>query len=254
MVFPEAWREGEAQHLDAVREDFENMGYNVVAQLYEDSDNRRDRHGLMMIGREDLVLESWPVRLAGRTALQLAVYDEQSACSVDVVGVHLDDRLEITRVEQVLSLLEYLEQLWDTVQKRPVVAVGDFNAMKDGMRASILRTVGYVASLLPQLEPGTPKPENMFSMEGLCYIPPRLASLYSRLGGMATGETLRILLASGFRDDNQPHASTATNNFPIAEIDHIVARDADVSDYKVVSNSFTDHRQVRAIITPYIAL
>ena len=48
-VFPEAWQEGETKYLDLSLEEFDKAGYETSQVLYEDLEQRSDRHGFLGI-------------------------------------------------------------------------------------------------------------------------------------------------------------------------------------------------------------
>jgi endonuclease/exonuclease/phosphatase family metal-dependent hydrolase len=243
-VFPEAYKEGEERYLDDVKAIFDQQGYVAVQQLYNDADNRQDRHGLIIAARHELALAYEPVRLAmSRSALQLLTYDPETEAQIDFYGVHFKDRPAPVRYEEAASLLEYVDP------DRAAVVAGDFNNMKRSGRATVLRAMGHVAGKFPQHEPGTPKPAKMMSRDGFRYVPARLASLFSRLGEMARGDVIDAMMESGFYDDDQDHSPTMSNKFPVAKIDLVVARKLRVHDQTTRKNRYTDHRTLVASVS-----
>ncbi|HEX3569151.1 MAG TPA: endonuclease/exonuclease/phosphatase family protein [Candidatus Saccharimonadales bacterium] len=243
-ILPEAYFEGSDDRLDNVTEDFDVLGYRVKHHLYEDVDGRRDRHGLMLIGRHELMGHVELIRLAGRTAFKASVADPTSDREGDFFGVHLDDRSKYTRALQTDDLLTHV------VDRRPTIVAGDDNDMHArGLRTRILRAATRPLCALPLIEPGTPMPANMKSLAGLEYVAGRIGSLGSRLHEATSGVVMQRLEAAQFRDADESRRPTMSNRLPLAQLDHIMVRDAVPTGSRTRRNRLSDHRIVSARVT-----
>lgn len=229
-IFPEARAEDESLAAETTI-NFHNAGYEIFDKNYNDDDGRRDRHGLVLIAKPELVHEAHTVRLAGRNAIHLTLVQ-----GTHLMGVHLDDRGELRRRDQADIAIR---TLGDTA-----VIAGDFNAMhgSDGI-ARLLRRVGPFADKLPARDPvrgeKTPKIQ-------------RLGSLAQRLVSMAIGTTLSDFESAGFRDASEDHMPTMRKGPMAVQLDHILFRGSvgveaptEVRD----GNGLSDHKLIHARLT-----
>ena len=211
-VFPEAWQESKPELLGDVEAKLASK-YVVIRTLYDDTDGREDRHGLLGIVRKDCQdadIEPSIVSLGSRNAVRLPVIDPDTKTRCDVFGIHFDDRTEERRIGQASALCTIIDR------GKPTVVVGDFNSMHyEDVRARVLRGLGPMARRIPSIDPS---PEAN---------PPklkRIGSLAQRLTGMATGTTLQIMKDAGFVDVDQRHR--ATKGF--VQLDRVMVSGAEV--------------------------
>lgn len=143
-----------------------------------------------------------------------------------MIGVHLDDRKETTRVEQTQALLAQIDP------NKPTVIMGDMNSMhRDDPRAIALRMATPVVELLPQGEPG--KPQSKIA---------RVGSLATRLTGMAEGGPIAVLEEAGYRDADAKRQATKS----FVQLDHIMVPEWMVTEDFVVQpmKGLSDHSAV----------
>ncbi len=244
VALPEAFNEaadtgdaGKAALLEEALSSFEAEGYRVRSVLYNDTDGRKDRHGFTMLNRES-ESEMHVVDLGNRRVLGAYV----GGLSLHVVGVHLDDRAEVTRLEQASNLVGSLDE------DDHNVLMGDFNAMHHhDIRARLLRMTGPTVRLLPSVDPGEQAP-NLAKLR-------RIGSLSQRLAGMATGSALQYLHDVGYRDVDEQLRPTKG---PV-QLDHILTNFDElhrghylnVGDYRVDESSAgeSDHRPISAVVS-----
>lgn len=216
-----------------------DAGYDAHRVLYNDADGRKDRHGFALLtrlrGTENAVRA---IELGSRTVLGQHI----GALALDIVGVHLDDRRELTRMEQTKALLAQLDA------ENHNVVMGDFNAMhRTDSKARILRLMRPFARALPVVDPGETAP-NLAKLR-------RVGSLSSRLTDMANGSTMNRFRAADYIDVDEQHQPTRG---PV-QLDHILtnfhsknnaAAYLDIGDYQVheVTSVESDHRPVSAVI------
>ena len=150
--FSEAYKEGDEEHLEAVLDRFRILGYAALHEYYNDDDGRRDRHGLLAISRVGGLAVQ---RMRSRNGAHIVAHDEETGSSINIYGVHLDDRRERGRLWQTHTLREQIE---NTESKNENIIMGDFNAMHgDDSRARLFRRLKSIWELVPSVEPGTPK-------------------------------------------------------------------------------------------------
>ena len=231
-ILPEAYREGHESHLPAITELFSQAGYTAIHGLYNDHDGRLDRHGIMgVVKTESLRGDPQIIKTLGRSALHIPIKDSDSGATMDVYGVHLDDRREETRQAYASGLLKLMRRSSADIS----VAGGDFNAMhRKSWRSRILRALRPIAKRLPTIEP---RPD--FKYPKL----KRLGSLVSRLTGMANGGTMQKFTTAGFRDThpNQPATIGSFN------LDHIVFKgNVTAVGNPVQKTNKSDHRLLTA--------
>jgi endonuclease/exonuclease/phosphatase family metal-dependent hydrolase len=231
-VFSEAWHESEAHLLDDVLEAFEGLGYAVTPILYEDAEERDDRHGILGIVRTEAVDKpSRSIRLASRSAIHLSMADPESDDPIDLFGVHLNDRNESSRLEQAHALLEIIGD------SSPAVVGGDFNAMhRRGVWPQVL------AVTAPLLHP---IPEINYAPD---YTPPKVHHILDglrRASEMACGSTLQAFADVDFRDAHPQHRPTML----MFNVDHILARGLQVIDRQIHAKTpDSDHQAISAVL------
>jgi endonuclease/exonuclease/phosphatase (EEP) superfamily protein YafD len=165
------------------------------------------------------------------------------------------------RIDQAWALLDTLDNHHESS-----VIVGDLNNMHSFTKRAKLLAHPIVRSMigtLPQVEPGHKEvfmaraAENKLSqkLQGLHYKSARIGSLAARLSGMAEGRALEVFESAGFvdADPNQQATMLLFGQFSLAQLDHIMARDAKVTEFSVLpKDGLSDHRAVAATITANI--
>ena len=244
--FSEAYDADRAQAVDSALPQFMDYGYQVVYGTYDDADQRKDRQGLAMLVRRDLVVPSKSPRLMrvdGRTMAECWVVDPVNGQEVHFVGVHLNDRSEALRQAEVDDLLATVVQL-----EEPTIIAGDFNSLyKEHARGLVVRTARSVnrlvkLKLFPAPEPVvTTHPKKNLG---------RVGSLSKRLSEMASGQTMERLRAAGFTDADPKHRPTHPAARPFVQLDHIlVSSRLRVQRFEILPRSTSDHLGIVAEIT-----
>jgi len=237
LVLPEAHSENSIDNL-IYREQLIDMGYNLRSVAYQDDmASRKDAYAnqlsIMLLSK--LPIEKFEIiRLADfRNAFVATIIDSPSNKKFRVIGLHLDDRSELTRLSQVTDLLKIINQ-----SDLPTVVLGDFNAMHgdDFWPARFLRLklVRFLAKFI-------------------------LPVISLRAIEMARGETLRLLQSDiGLCDADTKHRPTTTPkmrriewmpSIRLIQIDHIfVTSDIKVKDFQINPDEGADHRAIIATL------
>lgn len=214
------------------------LGYRVYSVPYQD--DMALRKDAIALQSSLMLLSKLPVRKLESVRLGdfrnglVAMVEYKSGHLLRVIGVHLDDRLEETRLRQVVDLSKIVK-----AASLPTVVMGDFNAM----HGSDLWPAKFLRSPLMKL---------------LSYIV--LPSLSRRAVEMARGEALRSLgVSSGLVDADPRHQPTATPkirglawmpSIRLIQIDHIfISQSLAVRDYTVAADGGADHRAISADIS-----
>lgn len=172
------------------------------------------------------------IRLADkRNALTAVITDPKSKQQFRMIGIHMDDRSEETRLKQAKELSVIINE-----SKLPTVMVGDYNAMhgEDIWPAKLLRS----------------RPIKKMSN----YVLPAISI---RAVEMARGEALRILeSATGLHDADPTHRPTTTPkmrgfewlpSIRLIQIDHMFISDSiKVNNFHVAADGGADHRAIIA--------
>lgn len=238
-VFPEAHREGQTHLLGDACNLLEDIGgYTIATTSYNDQDGRADRHGLFMVAKRELVRDTRIIQMAGRTALMFEVAERDSQKTMDIFGVHLDDRHEKTRRQQACSLLAAMRE------GVPTVVAGDMNALHGQTdRARRIRPASVVTEFLPAKDPVPGVKQSKVS---------RMSSLLQRAVRMADGSTLRVLEEAGFEDADPEYRPTMPSKYPLLQLDHILYDKyvrTDPTAFMVhPHNPAADHRMVSALV------
>lgn len=233
LVLLEAHSQNSLEDLE-VKKQLKDLGYKFYSVAYEDdmasrSDAFYKKLSLMLLSK--LPIKKFEIIRLGnfRNTLTAIVHDDKNGIDLRVIGVHLDDRSEDTRLKQIKDLTKIVDS-----SKMPTIVMGDFNSMhgKDLWPSKFLRS--KVARLLA-------KP-----------LPPLLVS---KAFGMARGEGLDFLQANTNLVDADPkHQPTATPKmrgrewFPsirLIQIDHIfVSPDIKVKKFQIAPDGGADHRAI----------
>lgn len=173
-----------------------------------------------------------------RNALIAKIIDPQTGRHIRLIGVHLDDRAESLRLEQLGDLIPIINN-----SELPTVMVGDYNAMHGrGRIARLLRSwlVRSFVRCLPTLS---------------------LRDFGKRAMEMATGTTISALLSeTNLSDADSRHRPTTTPkvrqhswlpSVRMLDLDHMLVSEAIiVSDFTIVRrDGGSDHRAISAHIS-----
>jgi len=219
-----------------------SMGYRLALFPYGDTDGRLDWYNLGMAVSEDRLIgdialqrlgkdEDERAAGMGRAALRCALRDQilrhdgsVEDITVEVHGIHFDDRSEETRLGQQESLLRSMD-----ASLRPIVA-GDRNATYGtGVTDEGFRILGRIFGGVRPADPGRPVPPK-YSLAWLRWAPHRLASVFQRLREMSSGVVMDTFTLNGFRDADSDHRTTmyrpiGTFGVPTAQVDGVLVGD-----------------------------
>jgi len=232
MVLLEAHSENSLSELKSSQKLYD-MGYKIYNAPYQDDLNTRtdtyaSQLSLMLLSK--LQIEKFEViRLGNIRNAITAIVKSKSNQNFRIIGIHLDDRLESTRIKQVIDLLKVIKR---TVM--PTVVMGDFNTMhrEDLWPSKFLRT-GLIRLLA-----------HIF-----------LPNISLRATEMARGEALDILKKNtGLIDADKRHRPTTTPkirgfewlpNIRLIQIDHIfISKDIKVKNFHIDTDKGADHRAI----------
>jgi endonuclease/exonuclease/phosphatase family metal-dependent hydrolase len=237
VVLLEAHSEASLDNLESSQQLIE-MGYYLYNAPYQDdtpmrTDTNASLLSLMLLSKLP-VDEFKIIRLADlRNALVAILHDPKTDKQFRVIGVHLDDRAEATRLQQINDLSKIINQ-----SNLPTIVVGDFNAMhgKDLWPAKLLGSKS--AQLLAN------------------FI---LPSITLRAIEMTRGETLNLLQSSTSLRDADPHHRPTTTpkmrglewlpSVRLIQIDHIfISTKIEVKKFQIASDGGADHRAISATL------
>jgi endonuclease/exonuclease/phosphatase family metal-dependent hydrolase len=237
LVLLEAYSEVSLEALPAATE-LADMGYQLRSVPYgEDFTERLDayapRLSLLLLSRLAIrECEAIPLG-TDRTGI-VATVEYAPDQVLRIIGVHLDDREEATRVVQVQDLVK-------TVCRSPLptVVMGDFNAMHGDdvwpskfLQTRVVRALAHI--VLPQIS--------------------------RRAVEMARGDTLHLLeSATDLADADGRHQPTTTPkmrgrewmpSIRLMQIDHIFkTSNVTVEEFAVASDGGADHRAISAYVS-----
>lgn len=234
LVMPEAYAEDKITYLENVEESLGRGRYSFVHTLNQDSDGRQDRHGTAVLYKTSLdVRKAVAIRLATRNALQLHIADDESDQVVNLIGAHLDDRHEASRLSQVGVALAGVSTM------HPSIFVGDLNAMNKRDRKRLVPRLAYpFARLLPAKDP-VPG-EKITKLE-------RLGSLSQRLGEMALGTTIELFISAGMEEVGHYEPTMMLKGRPLFNLDHILSSRMDAANFQVDTvGGLSDHCRISA--------
>jgi endonuclease/exonuclease/phosphatase family metal-dependent hydrolase len=213
-----------------------SMGYKIYNVPYgDDTPKRQDaavpRLSMMFLSK--LPVKKFDIIKLGnfRNAFMAQVGSDKL---IQVVGLHLDDRSENTRLQQIGDLIKIIGQ-----PKLPTIVSGDFNAMhgEDRWPAHFLRNP---------------------IVQAITHIV--LPNLAERATEMARGETIKLLESkTGLVDADKSHRPTTTPkmrgqewlpSIRLIQIDHMfISKDITVKHFQVMPDGGADHR---AIVADYL--
>jgi endonuclease/exonuclease/phosphatase family metal-dependent hydrolase len=211
------------------------LGYTVNLMPYDDP--RAPGLGLAVLSR--LPVEATHIHQlgkAGRKFFEVVCRDDDNR-RLHIVGVHLDDRTESLRMEQVATVVEVINQ--HSIDR--VVALGDFNAMHENAwfaRFARSRTAGVGTKLVRH---------------------PLIVSMAERVQEMAAGTTVEYLLAhTSLHDLDTGRKRTISAKqaglewmpaVRLAKIDWMFgSKHFSTVDYRVLNDVGSDHRPVIATL------
>lgn len=238
IVLPEAYFTAPAEGVD---KGLRRLGYRWHDITYGESDRdwSADFIGTMPTLRvlyRVPVYESTPVQWGRlRNMLTFKVKDEQSGAIIRFFAVHLDDRSETLRRQQVEDMIAFAKQ-----ETLPIVMMGDFNAMWHRGVARFYHSwpIRLLARCIPFIH---------------------IRNKAVQFSDMANGSTLAALAREcGLRDADPKFRPTVTPkmrtalfmpSIPMGQIDHILISDSiTASNVKVAPDRGSDHRGVSAVI------
>jgi len=215
-----------------------NLGYAVHSVPYQDDtylrhDTYTDKLSLMLLSK--LPIEKFEIiRLANvRNAFTAIINTDKNMTKIRVIGLHLDDRQESTRLSQVADLSIIINQ-----SQMPTIVLGDFNAMhgEDKWPAKFLKNKN-ITNILKIASP----------------------VIAGRAIEMASGTALKLLESNtNLVDVDGLHRPTTTPKFRGAEwlpsirliqIDHIFASPSiKIASFEISSDAGSDHRAISTTI------
>jgi len=234
LILPEAHSEVSLETLPC-RDELAAMGYELHSIPYGEEFAERPgayapRLSLLLLSRLAIHgLETAPLG-DGRTAV-IATVESVPGQLLRIIGVHLDDRSEETRVAQVRALALVVCR-----SPLPTVVMGDFNAMHGEdiwpskfLRTQLVRTLAHV--VMPDIS--------------------------LRAVNMARGEALSLLeSATDLVDADPRHQPTTTPkmrgrewmpSIRLMQIDHIfTSSNLTVEDFSIAPDNGADHRAISA--------
>ena len=232
LVLPEAHNNLRLENLQSLKK-LEALGYKIYSVKYnDDTPHRTDSFykDLSISLLSKLPVEKFEaIRPADQRSLILATVKIKNDKLIRVIGLHLDDRSEKTRIDQMNGLIPIINS-----QQIPTIIMGDFNAMhgEDLWPAKFLRSP--IIKFLVKI----------FSKK-----------LGVRATEMATGTAINLLEKNTNLTDADPkHQPTTTpkirgyNYLPsirLMQIDHIfVSPEIKISNFEISKDGGADHRAI----------
>lgn len=212
-----------------------NMGYRIYNVPYQNDTLAKSSFedaplSLMLLSKLPMN-NCRTIRLGDkRNALTAVITDPKSKQQFRMIGIHMDDRSEETRLKQAKELSVIINE-----SDLPTVMAGDYNAMhgEDIWPAKLLRS----------------RPIKRMSN----YVLPAISI---RAVEMARGEALQILESTGLHDADPTHRPTTTPkmrgfewlpSIRLIQIDHIFISDSiKVNSFHVAADGGADHRAITA--------
>jgi endonuclease/exonuclease/phosphatase family metal-dependent hydrolase len=230
---------GSEQLEDYIRHHIRELGYHMIEIAYEEGGEKRAksavyRPSMMLLSKFPFVSHE-KIRLGNlRNAVVAHIKDPESGEILRIIGIHLDDRSELLRLQQIPDLIQHINTTHE-----PTIIMGDFNAMHGG---------------------------DMVPAKLLQSFPLRVAAKYVlsdlalRAVDMAKGDTLSQLLGeTGLRDADPRHRPTSTPilrgqewlpSIRLMQIEHILLSPRlSASDFHISPDGGADHRAISAMIT-----
>ena len=236
IFLPEAYTEESIDKLQCLN-NIKRMGYAVYSAPYDDDlANRKDaytKHLSMLLLSKTPLSDFKYIKLGNFRNCISAIYKNDKD-NIRIFGIHLDDRLESTRLNQITDLSSIINQ-----SKEPTIVIGDFNAMHgdDFWPSKFLKT--------------------KFSKIISNIILPKL---YKRVIEMANGSVIKYLENNTHLTDtdikHRPTTTPKIRNYEflpsikLIQIDHIfTSNNINASEYTIHKDGGSDHRAISAQIS-----
>lgn len=237
IFLPEAF-DGAVPVEEKITERLRRLGYELFDVAYNDQGEKKypvsiDTH-MMILSRLEILQAKELVLVGGiRSMLSVDVRDDESGLPVRIFGIHLDDRVESGRLQQVEDLLPHIA----ASSELPTIALGDFNAMRrSSIAARFLRN-----DILETMIDIWPEGETKHTLQ--------------RITQMAIGKTMqRIERDSHLRHTDDRMRATITPkargherrpSVRLMQIDYILVSPAiESSDFEVAKDGGADHRAI----------
>ena len=236
LVLPEASNANDIE--PAIMHKLKELGYSVQTAFYNEVGDRTYKAltepTIKLLSRLE-VIDFHELRLGDiRTMLVADVVEPDAKSPVRIFGLHIDDRNETNRLNQIEDVLPCVND-----SPYPVVMMGDFNAMhRHSLPARFLRKkiVRFAVDKFPHK---------------------RIKDILIRLSGMAVGDTLRrIEEGSDLQRTNLAMRPTTTPkmrgqewmpSIRMAQIDHMyVSPQITATNFHIARDGGSDHRAISA--------
>lgn len=240
VFFSEAYKIGaDNNYLTWFVQSLKNKNYQVIIGPYDESDGRKDKHGMLLAVNSKLVMPKTTQGFiwAGTRNIAecwLSSGDGATRTPIHFLGMHLNDRNEALRQIELDAVLKSIKET-----NSPVIVAGDLNSLhKIDAKGGIFRSARYVhlmvkLKLFPMTAPtGEPMP-NTFG---------RRNSKLFRLHEIAGGKTIQRLLENDLHEADAYHNPTFPADSPLVQLDHIlVSSSFIVKEFKRLPAGASDH-------------
>ena len=209
------------------------LGYEISLAAYDDE--RSPGIGMAVLSRLPVVsVAQHALPETRRPYIELHARDEAGE-QLRIIGVHLDDRSEVTRMKQIVSVVSIINAGAST----PTLVMGDFNAMHEKSLFARVARSSVAGRLSARVKHD------------------QLRSVASRVHEMGRGTTIKTILTdTRLRDLDTKHRRTISAKqaglewapaLRLAKIDWIFgSKHFKVISYKVQRDVGSDHRPVIA--------
>ncbi len=216
----------------------DGLRYWTAHALYNDEDDRLDRHGLYMIASRAIFQRPERFRAAGRTCMSAVTLDGE----LGFVGMHGFDRDQSSKgghdKKRIRQMKEVVGHLGEIGVAKAVIG-GDLNSMLPNQR--IARMLGMAVPLTRLLPYKNPR-EQQTATE-------RFGSLANRLSQMALGGPITYLQSQGFIHAD-PEARGTMHFGPIhADLDHFFGWNVEMNEFTLhPPESLSDHDAISVMV------
>lgn len=221
------------QLADLTRTELERMRYSIHTTVYRDP--RARGSGLAILSRLPVVSLSEVTLESQIHSIVDVVVEDKGGRELRILGVHLDDRQEAYRLDEVAAICANL----DKTPVTPIIMAGDSNAMHERSwfaRLIRLRIVGSAAKRFPSTQ---------------------AAGVLARAHEMGFGTTIRYIERQGSLRSLDPGLQRTISakqrdlewmpSWRLAKIDWIFgSKEFTVASYRVLRDVGSDHRPVVA--------
>lgn len=240
LVHPEAFGT-EPSVAPEIEKALAATGYESVSVAYDDATSRGEKAVVpdphLRIMSRLLIVHQEVIRPGGiRNMLSITVRSPEGR-ELRVIGIHLEDRSEALRLEQIGPLIEYING--STV---PTVMMGDFNAMPPGtVQSRLIHSRAFKAAV------------GLVTDGHMRYV-------LQRLSDMATGSTIATIVRQTPLRNTDPRFRPTTTpkmrrmewmpSIRFAKIDWIfVSPDIEYRDFGISHDLGSDHRALGLTIS-----